>query len=111
MDKNTTFNEIKQLLKKFDDERDWHQYHHPKELAISISLESAELLEHFQWEDKKPIDDIKSNAKQMSSLTEELADIIIYALNFANQLDIDVSDVVKSKLEKNAEKYPVKLVD
>ena len=102
MDNSTTINEIKEWIQRFDDERDWHQYHHPKELAISISLEASELLENFQWKDKQPIESIKSDRKLMQSLEEELADIIIYSLNFANQLDIDVSEIIKHKLE---EKY------
>ena len=109
MDSNATFDEIKKLINDFDDERDWHQYHHPKELAISISLESAELLEHFQWVDKQPIESIKSDIKLMEKIRDELADVIVYSLNFANQLDIDVSSAIISKLEKNAKKYPVEL--
>jgi len=110
MDNKCTFEEIKQLIHDFDDERDWHQYHHPKELAISISLEAAELLEHFQWVDKQPIESIKSDNELMKKIRDELADVIVYSLNFANQLDIDVSNAIKAKLEKNAMKYPSELV-
>ena len=109
MDNTTTIDEIKQWIKDFDNKRDWGQYHHPKELAISISLEAAELLENFQWKEKT-IESIKSNNKLLQSLQNELADIIIYSLNFADQLDIDVSEAVKSKLEENNKKYPVELV-
>ena len=110
MDPDTTLTEIKQWIREFDEQRDWDQYHHPKELAISISLEVAELLEHFQWKEKKSVDSIKSDNKFMTSLSNELADIIIYSLNFANQLDIDISKAVKAKLEENNRKYPANIV-
>lgn len=107
MDTDTPIIEIKQWIKEFDEQRDWDQYHHPKELAISITLEAAELLEHFQWKENQSLESIKSDNKIMKSLKNELADIIIYSLNFANQLDIDVSNAVKSKLEENNKKYPI----
>jgi len=110
MDKDTPIIEIKQWIKEFDRARDWDQYHHPKELAISISLEAAELLENFQWKVNQSLDSMKADDKIMKSLKNELADIIIYSLNFANQLDIDVSNAIKEKLEENDRKYPANLV-
>lgn len=110
MDTETYVSEIKKWIQKFNDERDWNQYHHPKELAISISLESAELLEHFQWEKKRPLQAIKSNKKLIQSLKNELSDILIYSFNFANKLDIDISEAIKNKIEENNRKYPAELV-
>lgn len=106
-DHETTFQEVKSLVKAFVDERDWDQFHHPKELAISLALEAAELLEVFQWQEKEPIEQFKSNPKMMDKIREELADIIIYCLNLANKTGLDVSDIIKAKLKVNAEKYPI----
>lgn len=109
MDKNTTLQELKEMVFNFDDKRDWHQYHHPKELAISISLEANELLENFQWKEKQSIKLIKDDDRLMGDLKDELADVVIYCLNFAIQLDIDVSSAIKEKIKKNENKYPIDL--
>ena len=109
MDSETTINEIKKWIQDFNDVRDWDKYHHPKELAISISLESAELLEHFQWKEKEPIKSMKANKELMQSIKNELSDIMIYSLNFANKLDIDMSEAIRKKIEENNRKYPADL--
>ena len=93
-------------LIKFRDERDWAQFQTPKNLAISISLEAAELLEHFQWTTEDQ--DIPPDKRQ--ALSEEVADILIYLLLFANKLSIDPLQVAQDKIEKNAQKYPADLV-
>lgn len=85
---------------KFRDDRNWDQFHNPKDLAISISLEAAELLETFQWsgadlEKKDKIDNMK----------EELADVLIYSILLAEKLDLDIPSIIEEKLIKNAEKY------
>jgi len=107
MDKKTNIQEIKEKIKHFIGERDWEQFHHPKELAISISLEAAELLELFQWKEKQSLEDLRNDKKLMQKLKEELADIMIYAIDVANYTGIDVSDAIIEKLKKNAEKYPI----
>ncbi|MGN1189913.1 MAG: nucleotide pyrophosphohydrolase [Candidatus Ornithospirochaeta sp.] len=87
----------------FSEERDWKQYHNPKDLALSLSLEAAELLELFQWLDSD--DAVKKNRDKMR---EELADIIVYALDFAEALGFDdLNSLIMDKMKKNAEKYPV----
>ena len=92
---------IKNLTDKileFRDRRDWKQFHTPENLAKSIDIEAAELLECFQWStDKFDKEDVK----------EELADVIIYCLLMADALDADVGEIVKAKLKKNDDKYPV----
>ena len=87
---------------KFRDDRNWSQFHNPKDLAISISLEAAELLELFQWSNS---DEAVENNYQ--ELQDELADILIYCTLMADKLDIDLDEAVKKKLEKNEKKYPV----
>ena len=88
---------------KFRDDRNWSQFHNPKDLAISISIESNELLELFQWNSSK-----ETVENHFQDLQDELADIIIYCTLMADKLDIDLEEAVKHKLEKNKEKYPVK---
>ena len=97
--------EIKELTDKinqFRDERDWRHFHQEKDLAISISLEANELLELFQWQSSK-----ETLATEMDNLKEELADVLIYSIMLADNLDLNIADIIESKLQKNAEKYPV----
>lgn len=101
LDNETTLQELKELVAKFRDERDWKKHHSPKNLSISIALEAAELLEHFQWGDYTA-----ANKKEMET---ELADILIYCFNFAETMDIDIATAFKAKLDKAAKKYPVEI--
>ncbi len=99
---------IKDLTKKvreFRDARDWKQFHNPKDLAISLTLEAAEVLEHFQWKSPQEIEQyVISNSKDIA---EELADVLYWVLLMANDLHIDVSQAFLDKLQKNEAKYPV----
>ena len=93
------------LVVSFRDERDWKQFHNPKDLAISLSLEASEVLEHFQWKSKEEMEVyIKENKEKIG---EELADVLYWVLLMSNDLEIDVSEAFEKKLMKNAEKYPV----
>jgi NTP pyrophosphatase (non-canonical NTP hydrolase) len=96
-------NETIELIKKFRDERDWRQFHNPKDLAISINLEAAELLEIFQWS----ADDLECKDK-LDKIKEELADILNYCVLFADRYGFDLDDIIRAKIEKNEEKYPIK---
>ena len=98
--------ELIEMIRKFNSERNWDQYHSPKNLAISISIESAELLENFQWEGPD-IHQLKNSEKTLQKITEELADVFIYGLNLADKLGVDIKAAVKQKLELNREKYPI----
>lgn len=94
--------EILKLTEKlvaFRDERDWHQFHNPKDLSIALSIEAAELLEAFLW--KSP--DQVSTEK----IKEELADVLAYALLIAHECMLDIAEIVSAKIEKNAIKYPI----
>lgn len=88
-------------INKFRDDREWRQFHNEKDLALSISLEAAELLELFQW---KSAEEAKKN---MQGLREELADVLIYSYMMADNLGLDVDEIIAEKLEKNGVKYPV----
>ena len=92
---------INQIL-KFRDDRDWKQFHNPKDLAISISLEASELLEVFQWSGA----DTSSNNK-IEEIKEELADVVNYCVLMAYACGLDLDEIVQTKIEKNNEKYPV----
>ncbi len=94
--------ELVNKIIKFRDNRNWFQFHNPKDLAISISLEAAELLELFQWSNS---DDVVDN--NLQELQDELADILIYCHLMADKLDIDLDKAVEEKLEKNKQKYPI----
>ena len=99
--------ELQQKVIEFRDARDWAQYHNPKDLAISLSLEVAELLEIFQWKDLQEVEAIKSGPESRRRVKEELGDILIYALNMCHAFGFDPSEVILEKLEINEKKYPV----
>jgi len=100
------FKEIRAAIRKFRNARDWMQFHSPKNLAASIVIEAAELLEHFQWES---LEESEQKAKQQKeAIAEEIADVAIYLIELADNLDIDLPSAIRVKLTKNAEKYPVK---
>ena len=92
---------IKQVL-KFRDDRNWKQFHNPKDLAISISLEAAELLEVFQWS----ADDVVCESKK-DKIKEELADVVNYCILMADACKLDLDEIVQAKIKRNNEKYPV----
>ncbi len=92
---------------RFRDERDWKPYHHPKDLAISVCLEAAELLEHFQWKDPGEVRALLADPAAREAVGEEMADILILLLSMTDAVGIDLYDAVLRKLEKNARKYPV----
>ena len=89
--------ELQERIKKFNQERDWDQFHSPENLAKSISIEAAELLECFQWNNEYDLDEVK----------EELADVINYCLLMADKLGVDPKQIVLEKMEKTAKKYPI----
>lgn len=104
-DSTTTIADLKQLVQAFVDERDWRQFHTPKNLSMSIAIEAAELMEHFQWvASPQREDEIAQHDRQ--AISEELADVLCYALSFASTMDIDVSEALRDKMKKNAIKYP-----
>jgi dCTP diphosphatase len=109
-DKVTNICQLRQLAQDFVDERDWGKYHNSKDLAISIAIEAAELMELFQWAGQKEVAKMKENIEKLVSIKEELADVMILCLNLANTMDIDVSRAIAEKIEKNKDKYPVELV-
>lgn len=97
--------ELIEKIKKFRDERNWMQFHNHKDMAISLVLEAAEVLGHFQW---KSFEEIEKYVKQdKEDISDELADVAIYLFELADNVGIDLKKAVEKKLEKNAKKYPV----
>ncbi|MBK5424406.1 nucleotide pyrophosphohydrolase [Bacillus cereus] len=94
--------DLQKAVIKFRDERNWGQFHNAKDLAISLNLEAAELLETFQWKSSEEATETK-----MQEMKEEMADVMIYLLMLSDKLNIDLEEAVYAKLLKNAEKYPV----
>ena len=94
-------------LLDFRREREWEQFHSPKNLATALNIEAGELLEQFLWRDNETVDEIASDVKRMDSIKEEVADVLIYLLFLSNDLEIDLPAAIKAKLVKNKEKYPV----
>ena len=103
-DERTTLQELKEKMASFVRERDWEQFHTPKNLSMSIAIEAGELMEHFQWLTVEASQNLSAEALQ--EIGEELADIVIYALSLANTLGLDMADTVLAKMEKNIRKYP-----
>ncbi len=91
---------------KFREERDWKQYHSARNVALSISLEAAELLEIFQWKTDDEAKELVNDAVQHENIADELSDILLYSILMANDLNIDIIKAADKKIDKNAEKYP-----
>lgn len=100
-----SINKLKEIVKNFRDERDWRQFHTPKNLAMALSVEASELAELFLWDDNE--ESFKTAQNKNEHLQEEMADVLIYLLSMSDILNIDLSKAVINKLEKNNIKYPV----
>ena len=109
MDAELTVERFQRLVDEYVRERGWKRYHKPKDVAISIAIESSELLELFQWK-PDPTETGEMNKELKGHLGEELADIVIYSACMANALDIDLSEVLLDKIKKNRRKYPAEKV-
>lgn len=101
----TDLDDLQKRVVAFRDERNWKQFHNPKDMAISLSLEASEFLEHFQWKNEKEISTHLNKRKE--DVEDELADVLYWVLLIANDLDVDLNKAFIKKLEKSAAKYPV----
>lgn len=103
-DQSTTIKQLRNMVDAFVSEREWHQFHAPKNLAMALSIEAAELMEHFQWismdESRNP------DPTKLMEIGEELADVLCYAMGMANELNIDIATAMQNKMVKNRQKYP-----
>lgn len=96
-------------LATFAKERDWDQFHSVKNLTMALSVEASELLEIFQWLSEEQSNNVKNDPKLKLKAEDEIADVFIYLLRVAGKLEVDIEEVARRKLKKNAEKYPVEL--
>lgn len=106
-DASTTVEALKTRVRGFVEERDWSQFHTPKNLSMALSAEAAELMEHFLWVDGPGSRELLERADKRAAIRDELADIVIYAFGFANTAGIDLASAIEAKMAANAAKYPV----
>jgi dCTP diphosphatase len=97
--------DLQKMIRRFCDDRDWDQFHNPKDLSISLALEAAEVMEHFQWKNAEEM--AKHSTEHKEDIGEEIADVFYWVLLLANKLDIDLVEAFQKKMAKNAAKYPV----
>lgn len=101
--------DLQHRLREFAEARDWEQFHSPKNLAAALAVEAAELLEPFQWMREEESRRLAEHPEDYARVREEIADVQIYLLRLADQLQIDLAEAVEQKLVRNAEKYPIEL--
>jgi NTP pyrophosphatase (non-canonical NTP hydrolase) len=106
MDSQTTIAELQELVRQFVAERDWQQFHAPKNLSMALAVEVAELMEHFQWRDVEQSRRPALEPVTLQAITDEMADVLCYVLAMANELEIDVGVALREKMKKNERKYP-----
>ena len=106
-DATTTVAELRERVLAFVRARDWEQFHSPKNLSMALAAETGELMEHFLWTDSRASLDTARDPKRRPAIEAEIADVVIYALEFANTCGIDLAAAVETKLAANAKKYPV----
>lgn len=107
LDNKINIEQLKELVKKFCDDRDWEQFHNPKDLAIGLSTESNELLSLFRFKDTNDMEEILSNPQKKEDIEDETADIFFFLLRFAQMYNIDLSKALEKKVEKNNRKYSI----
>lgn len=105
-DRTTTVSELRMLVSEFVDERDWQQFHSPKNISMALAIEAAELMEHFQWITIDASRQLVNESEKLAAVAEELADVLSYSLAMANSLGIDLAATIETKMVKNANKYP-----
>lgn len=109
MDSKTTLSELKETVRFFCEERDWDQFHNPKDLAIGVVTEASELIEHFRFKNQQEIEIIMQDKKKKEKIGNELADILFFLLRFSQINEFDLTKELKRKMKLNGKKYPVEL--
>ena len=109
-DQSTTIADLRSIVRDFVTERDWEQFHSPKNLSMALAIEAAELMEHFQWITIEASREITADAAKQQAVGDELADVLCYVLAMANELNLDLSEGLRQKMVKNREKYPVEVI-
>ncbi|MGG7145701.1 nucleotide pyrophosphohydrolase [Clostridium butyricum] len=107
LDNKANIQELKDIIKQFCDDRDWEQFHNPKDLTIGLSTEANELLSLFRFKNNEEMKEMFDNPKKREDIEDETADIFFFLLRFAQMYGIDLEDALKRKIEKNNKKYSV----
>lgn len=110
MTKTDKFKELSERISEFCHDRDWEQFHNPKNLSMALAVEAAELMEIFQWLTSEESQKENLPIEKREKITEEIADVIIYCIRMAQMMDIDLLDAVEKKINKNESKYPVDII-
>lgn len=105
-DSDTTVETLKETVRDFAQKRDWRQFHTPKNLALSVVIEAAELLEHFQWLEARQTERDRLSPEKKEEIGAECADVLAYLLGLADRLEIDLAEAFERKMERNRRKYP-----
>ena len=105
-DRDTTIETLREEIATFIRERDWEQFHDPKNLSIAIATEAAELMEHFRWIKNDPSRELVKDPKVKAQVADEVADVLAFVLSFANAAQIDLTTALREKMSRNAGKYP-----
>jgi NTP pyrophosphatase (non-canonical NTP hydrolase) len=106
-DETISVGDLRRRVADFVAARDWGRFHTPRNLSVSIALEAAELMEHFQWLTEEQATAALSEGQRRAQVADELADVVIYGLSLANALDIDLSDAILGKMARNEDRFPV----
>ena len=106
-DSETRIEEMKKALREFVEERDWKQFHTPKDLAIAISVEAAEILEHFRFRDEKELEKYLADEENVREIGYEMADVLSFLVRLSDVTGIDLANSVEEKMKKNSKRYPV----
>ena len=106
-DSETNLQELKDFVQKYCEDRDWDQFHNAKDLATALIIESAELLEHFRYKSEQEVEELFKNPEKREHISEEMADVLFPLLRLAQKYNVDLAEVFKRKMEKNAKKYPI----
>lgn len=107
MDQETKIHELKDKIKKFCEARDWDQFHGAKDLATALIIEAAELLEIFRWKNDKEVEELLKNSEKKEHVKDEMADVLYFLIRMAQKYNIDLSEALDRKIEKNNNKYPI----
>ena len=106
-DTETKLHELKEKIKEFCDVRDWDQFHNAKELAIALSIEASELLEIFRWKSPQEVEELFKDKKKKEYIEDEMADVLYFLVRIAQIYNLDLTEALERKMDKNNKKYPV----
>ena len=107
MDEDRKIHELKEKIREFCEARDWDQFHNAKELAIALSIEASELLEIFRWKTSEEVAELFKNPAKTEDIEDEMADVLYFLVRISQLYDIDLSEALERKMDKNNKKYPV----